>query len=84
MARQISYTFHKQHKVISFSYDKFRDMYEAVAAAEGIDLTQFLAMEQQIAMTAKHSSATKNYRQQEFTRMGFKNIAFVKQEQSSD
>lgn len=80
MARQISYIFNKKNKVINFSYDKYRDIYEAVAAAEGIDLTNFLAMEQQIAMTAKHSSATKNFRQQEFIRMGFKDIAFVRQE----
>lgn len=79
MARQVSYTYKKQRKVISFSYDKYRDMYEAVAAAEGIDLTNFLAMEQQVAMTAKHGSAVKNYRQQEFTRMGFADIAFVKE-----
>ncbi|MDX5407240.1 DUF2960 domain-containing protein [Rheinheimera fenheensis] len=80
MARQISYSFNKQRKVINFSYDKYRDMYEAVAAAEGIDLTRFLAMEQQVAMTAKRGAAVKNYRQQEFARMGFTDIAFVRQE----
>lgn len=80
MARQISYTYKKQRKVINFSYDKFRDMYEAVAAAEGIDLTAFLAMEQQVAMTAKRGAAVKNYRQQEFSRMGFADIAFVREE----
>jgi hypothetical protein len=80
MARQISYTFNKQRKVINFSYDKYHDMYEAVAAAEGIDLTQFLAMEQQVAMTAKRGAAVKNYRQQEFSRMGFADIAFVREE----
>ncbi|GAA0543117.1 MAG: hypothetical protein CL577_08445 [Alteromonadaceae bacterium] len=80
MARQISYTFKNQHKIINFSYDKYRDMYEAVAAAEGIDLRAFLAMEQQVAMTAKRGAAVKNYRQQEFARMGFANIAFVRDE----
>lgn len=82
MARQISYSFKKQRKVINFSYDKFHDMYEAVAAAEGIDLTAFLAMEQQVAMTAKRGAAVKNYRQQEFARMGFADIAFVREEKS--
>lgn len=81
MARQISYTFKNECKVINFSYDKYRDMYEAVAAAEGIDLRAFLAMEQQVAMTAKRGAAVKNYRQQEFARMGFANIAFVRDEQ---
>ena len=81
MARQISYTFKNERKVINFSYDQYRDMYEAVAAAEGIDLRAFLAMEQQVAMTAKRGAAVKNYRQQEFARMGFANIAFVRDEQ---
>ena len=80
MARQVSYTYKKQRKVISFSYDKYRDMYEAVAAAEGIDLTNFLAMEQQVAMTAKRGAAVKNNSQQEFARMGFANKAFVRDE----
>ncbi|HEY9042044.1 MAG TPA: DUF2960 domain-containing protein [Rheinheimera sp.] len=80
MARQISYTYKKERKIINFSYDKYHDMYEAVAAAEGIDLKQFLAMEQQVAMTAKRGAAVKNYRQQEFARMGFADIAFVREE----
>ncbi len=46
MSRSISYKFKGQSKKIPFSYDKFHDMYEAVAAAEGIDLTNFLKMEQ--------------------------------------
>ena len=79
MARQISYTYKKERKIINFSYDKYHDMYEAVAAAEGIDLKQFLAMEQQVAMTAKRGAAVKNYRQQEFARMGFADIAFVRE-----
>lgn len=80
MARQISYTYKRERKIINFSYDKYHDMYEAVAAAEGIDLKQFLAMEQQVAMTAKRGAAVKNYRQQEFARMGFADIAFVREE----
>ncbi|MGL6122822.1 MAG: DUF2960 family protein, partial [Shewanella sp.] len=45
MARQVTYTFKGKTKTIAFSYDKHHDLYEAVAEAEGIDLTQFLAME---------------------------------------
>lgn len=46
MARAITYKFKGQPRKIAFSYDKFHDIYEAVAAAEGIDLTAFLKMEQ--------------------------------------
>ena len=57
MARAITYKFKGQPRQIPFSYDKFHDIYEAVAAAEGIDLTQFLKMEQQVAMTANALNA---------------------------
>lgn len=74
MARHITYTFKGQQRQIAFSYDKFHDVYEAVAAAEGIDLKKFLQMEQQIAATTKHKSAIKEFRLSEFKRMGFANI----------
>ena len=81
MARHISYKYKGEWKKIPFSYDKYADSFEAVAAAEGIDLTAFRKMEQQVAMTAKRGAAVKNYRQQEFARMGFADIAFVREEQ---
>lgn len=84
MARQISYRYKNQLKVINFSYDKFHDMYEAVAAAEGIDLRRFLAMEQQVAMTSKKGAVVKNFRQQEFIRMGFSDIAFVREDETGN
>lgn len=74
MARSITYKFKGQPRKIAFSYDKFRDIYEAVAAAEGIDLSAFLKMEQQVAMTAKRSAAIKDFRQKEFIRFGFSEI----------
>jgi hypothetical protein len=74
MARAITYKFKGQPRQIAFSYDKFHDIYEAVAAAEGIDLTQFLKMEQQVAMTAKRTAAIKDFRQKEFIRFGFTEI----------
>ncbi|HDS1200408.1 DUF2960 domain-containing protein [Shewanella algae] len=81
MARQVAYEYKGVAKVINFAYDKYHDMYEAVAAAEGIDLSHFLAMEQQVAMTAKGGGALKSYRTSEFARMGFRHIHFVKEEE---
>lgn len=81
MARQVAYTFKGVTKVINFSFDKFHDVYEAAAAAEGIDLSRFLAMEQQVAMTAKRKGALRNYRETEFQRMGFSNIRLLKDEE---
>ncbi len=80
MARQVSYQFKGEAKVINFSFDKHNDIYEAVAAAEGIDLTRFHAMEQQVAMTSKGNQAVKDFRINEFARFGFSNIHFVREQ----
>jgi hypothetical protein len=80
VARQVQYTFKGSTKIIAFSYDRFIDLYEAVAAAEGISLVSFLAMEQQVTKTAKDKAAIKNYRQQAFSKMGFSNITFLRDE----
>jgi len=39
MARQVSYFYQGTKKTIAFSFSQHFDIYEAVAAAEGIDLT---------------------------------------------
>ena len=58
-------------------------MYEAAADAEGIDLKNFLAMEQQVAMTTRHKSAVKDFRLKEFARMGFTELFLHKDEADS-
>lgn len=79
MARRISYVFNKQAKEINFSKDKFHDMFEAIAAAEGFDIAEYVRMEQQIAMTSKGSAAVRNFRDQYFAKLGFSNIKFIKE-----
>ena len=82
MARQVRYTFKGQTKTIPFSYTQHHDLYEAAAEAEGIDLTRFLQMEQQIAMTSKKGArAERDYRRTEFIRMGFTHIHFVQDDE---
>jgi hypothetical protein len=80
MARQVTYIFKKQRKTIQFSYGIFHDIYEAVADAEGIDLTRFLAMEKQLAMSCRGQGILKNHRKTEFANMGFSEIKFVRDE----
>ncbi|MCT7940515.1 MULTISPECIES: DUF2960 domain-containing protein [Shewanella] len=81
MARQVIYTYKGKTKTIAFSYDKHHDLYEAAAEAEGIDLTGFLAMEKQVALTSKKGAkAEKEFRQTEFSRFGFTSIKFVRDE----
>ncbi|WP_068546111.1 DUF2960 domain-containing protein [Thalassotalea crassostreae] len=81
MARQVTYKYKGKRKVIPFSFSKFRDIFEAAAAAEGVDIKSFLAMEQQVEMTSRGQGIMKNFRQKEFARMGFTDLAFVRDEE---
>ncbi|MCL1051813.1 DUF2960 domain-containing protein [Shewanella abyssi] len=78
MATRITYKFKGKANEINFAYDKFHDIYEAVAAAEGVDLTRYLMMAQQIEMTSKGSSAVRDFRNKEFARFGFSDIYYIK------
>ena len=78
MAVRITYKYQGKAKEINFAYDKFHDIYEAVAAEEGVDLTRYHMMEQQVEMTSKGSSAVRDFRNKEFARFGFSDIYYIK------
>ncbi|MBE7214682.1 DUF2960 domain-containing protein [Shewanella benthica] len=78
MAVRVTYTYKKQAKEINFAYDKHHDIHEAIAAAEGVDLTSYHMMEQQVATTSKGSAAVRDFRDKEFARMGFGDIYYIK------
>ncbi|OAN13009.1 hypothetical protein A3K86_15180 [Photobacterium jeanii] len=80
MSRTILYTYKKQEKTLTFSYDQFRTIHEAVAAAEGIDLTEFLKMELQVEMVSNSSKAAKDYRDNYFKKLGFGRITLAQKE----
>jgi len=81
MARQVTYVFKGKRKTIQFSYGIFHDTYEAVADAEGVDLKSFLAMEKQLEMSCRGQGIMKNFRQIEFSKMGFSEIRFLRDEE---
>ncbi len=80
MSRFVTYKYQGQERRIAFSFDKYRDMYEAAAAAEGVDLTKFLAMERQVAALSRQGAAMKDYRKNEFKRLGFTDLFLHKDE----
>jgi hypothetical protein len=79
MVRTILYTFKKQEKTLPFSYEKHRTIHEAVAEAEGIDLSDFLKMEQQIEAVSS-TQAVRDYRDNYFKKLGFGRIRLAKKE----
>ena len=78
MAHKITYCINEVAKEIQFSYSEFHNMHEAVAAAEGIDISAFLAMEQQLAAVTKDKNALRNFRDTEFAQMGLTQLYFWK------
>ncbi|WP_305405009.1 DUF2960 domain-containing protein [Photobacterium leiognathi] len=80
MSRTIIYTYKKEEKEIIFSFDQFRNIHEAVAEAEGIDLTSFLKMEQQVEAVSNSSKAARDFRDSHFRKLGFGKIALAKKE----
>ncbi len=79
MALKIKYHYRGHQRLIGFANDKYHDIYEAMAAAEGVDLRQFLAMEKQIAALSRDKNAVKDYRDNEFLRFGFSDIEVIKE-----
>lgn len=78
MSRTIIYTYKNEEKQLVFSYDHYRSIHEAVAAAEGIDLTEFLRMEQQVEAVASNAKAAKDFRDSHFRKLGFGKITLAK------
>ncbi|BCE02193.1 DUF2960 family protein [Marinicellulosiphila megalodicopiae] len=79
MAHIVTYKYKDVEKEIQFTYSQYRNMHEAVAAEEGVDIKQYLKMEQQIeAISNGKSSAVRNYRDSEFLKMGFSDLYFYK------
>lgn len=82
MARIILYTYKKQQKELLFSYQQFRTIHEAVADAEGIDIKEFLKMEQQIEAVSD-TKAARDYRDNYFKQLGWKDHSKTEREQTN-
>ncbi|KHT58061.1 hypothetical protein RJ45_25830 [Photobacterium gaetbulicola] len=80
MSRTIIYTFKDQEKTLTFSYSQYRTIHEAVAAAEGIDLREYLKMEQQVEAVSSGTKAVRDFRDSHFRKLGFGKITLAKKE----
>ncbi|WP_159656526.1 DUF2960 family protein [Vibrio atypicus] len=79
MARTILYTYKGEDKTLTFSYQQHRNIHEAVAEAEGIDISEFLKMEQQIEAVSD-TKAMRNYRDNHFRKLGFEKLTLKQKE----
>ncbi|EGA68935.1 hypothetical protein VISI1226_21064 [Vibrio sinaloensis DSM 21326] len=79
MARTILYTYKGEEKTLTFSYQQHRNIHEAVAEAEGIDISAYLKMEQQIEAVSD-TKAVRNYRDNHFRKLGFEKLTLKQKE----
>lgn len=79
MARTILYVYKNEEKTLTFSYRQHHNIHEAVAEAEGIDLTDYLKMEQQLEAISD-TKAVRNYRDNHFKKLGFGDIKLLPKE----
>ncbi|UUM31742.1 DUF2960 domain-containing protein [Vibrio japonicus] len=79
MARTILYTYKGEDKTLTFSYEQHRNIHEAVAEAEGIDISNYLKMEQQIEAVSD-TKAVRNYRDNHFRKLGFEKLTLKQKE----
>ncbi|MDN3679142.1 DUF2960 family protein [Vibrio tapetis subsp. quintayensis] len=79
MARTILYSYKNEDKTLIFSYEKHRNIHEAVAEEEGIDIREYLKMEQQIEAISS-TKAVRDYRDNHFRKLGFGKITLAKKE----
>ena len=79
MALKISYSYKGQPRLIQYANDKYHDIYEAIAAEEGVDLRAYLAMERQLASLTKKVGAVKDFRDNKFLEFGFYDIKVIKE-----
>ncbi len=79
MALRISYSYKGQPREINYANDKYHDIYEAIAAEEGVDLRAYLAMERQLASLTKKVGAVKDFRDNQFIEFGFSDIKVIKE-----
>lgn len=70
MARTILYTYKDEDKELLFSKQEHRTIQEAVAAAEGIDISEYLKTEQQLELISD-TKAVRNYQDNYFRKLGF-------------
>ncbi|WP_417615816.1 DUF2960 domain-containing protein [Oceanisphaera sp.] len=81
MAFRIRYQYRKQAREIGYANDKHHSVYDAVAAAEGVDLAEFHRMENQLANVSRNDRKTmKDFREEYFRKLGFSGVTIIREE----
>ncbi|MBO1520099.1 DUF2960 domain-containing protein [Oceanisphaera pacifica] len=80
MAFRIRYHYGKQLKEMGYANDKHHSVYDAIAKAEGVDLTEYHRMEDQLAGVCRNDRKTlKDFREEYFRKLGFSDIVIERE-----
>ncbi len=80
MALKLQYTYKGHTKVVGYANDKHHSMFEAAAAAEGLDLSRYQMLEQQVQMSTRDKKAHRDFRDNYFRDLGFSDIQVIRDE----
>ncbi|WP_028116128.1 DUF2960 domain-containing protein [Ferrimonas senticii] len=80
MALSLQYTFKGVTKTIGYANDKHQSMFEAAARAEGLDISNYQTLEHQVQMSTRDKKAHRDFRDNYFKNLGFKDIKVVRDE----
>ncbi|ART82793.1 DUF2960 domain-containing protein [Oceanisphaera profunda] len=81
MAYRINYLYRNLQKEIGYANDKHNSVYDAIALAEGVDLTDFHRMENQVANVSRNDRKTmKDFREEYFAKLGFSQVVIAREE----
>ncbi|MBY5992179.1 DUF2960 domain-containing protein [Ferrimonas balearica] len=80
MALKLQYTYQGHTKTIGYANDKHHSMFEAAAAAEGLDLSRYRMLEQQVEMSTRDKQAHRDFRDNYFRELGFDEIKVIRDE----
>lgn len=81
MAYRINYIYRNLQKEIGYANDKHNSVYDAIALAEGVDLTDFHRMENQVTNVSRNDRKTmKDFREEYFAKLGFSQVVIAREE----
>ena len=81
MALRITYQYRNLEKNIGYANDKHHSVYDAIALAEGVDLTEFHRVENQLANVCRNDRKTmKDFREEYFAKLGFSQVIIAREE----
>ncbi|GAA4887395.1 DUF2960 family protein [Ferrimonas pelagia] len=80
MALKLKYSYNGETKIIGYANDKHFSMFEAAAAAEGLNISNYQMLEQQVRSSTRDKQAHRDFRDNYFRDLGFDEVCVIREE----